>query len=181
MSETLAQPLQHRNPVWLLALGILNLIAGFLALASPLIAPLISVVFIGSILLITGAAHLVHAFMIRNWRGFVLDLLTGLLSLVVGLLILFKPGVGLLGVTLLMASLLIALGAFRLIFSLVHRELEHRWLLALSGLVTLLVGFLIAFEWPVSAFWVLGTFLGIDLLFYGFSLLSLYFVVRRRT
>jgi aquaporin Z len=61
--------------------------------------------------------------------------------------------------------------------------LQHRnpcWLLVLSGLVTLLVGFLIAIQWPVSAFWVLGTFLGIDLLFYGFSLLNLYFVVRRK-
>jgi uncharacterized membrane protein HdeD (DUF308 family) len=112
MSETVAPPLQHRNPFWLLALWILNLVAGFLALASRLIASLISVVFIGSILLVTGVAHLVHAFMIRSWRGFVLDLLTGILSLVVGILLLLKPGVGLLGVTLLMASLLIALGAF---------------------------------------------------------------------
>ena len=76
-------------------------------------------------------------------------------------------------ITLILASYFLVSGLFRLGFAISHPRLGHRGALLLSGVVTLLLGVLITIHWPSSALWVIGTFVGIDLIFYGLSLISL--------
>jgi len=93
-------------------------------------------------------------------------LLSGLLAIVVGLLFLRAPVDALLALTLLLACLLMVGGTFRIIAALTYRFGAWGWPLV-SGVIDLILGILIWQEWPASAFWVIGLFVGISLVFRG--------------
>ena len=90
----LRQELHHElealrgNWFWFVILGISLVILGTVALGSVVIASLAAATAIGVLLLLGGAAEAVGAFWCRGWSGFFLELLSGVLSIVVGLLFL---------------------------------------------------------------------------------------------
>jgi len=86
-------------------------------------------------------------------------------------------GVAALSLTLLLGVSLVVQGAFRIAAALATHADGRGWLL-ISGLASLLLGIFIWSEWPVSGIWVIGLFVGIDLLFYGWWLVSLALSVR---
>ena len=165
-------PIPHK-PGWFLFLGIVYVFAGLLAILSPVVVTLLSVVFFGVILLIAGLATLIHAFWTHRWDGFAVQLLAGILASVAGFLLINDAAAGAAVITLILASYFLVSGFFRLGFGIMRASLHHRTALIVSGLVTLLLGVLIAVHWPSSSLWVIGTFVGIDLIFYGFSLITL--------
>jgi uncharacterized membrane protein HdeD (DUF308 family) len=168
----------RRNANWFLALGIILIILGTVALGSSIFVTLASMVFLGWLLVIGGAIEAVQAFWQRRWGGFFLHLLGGVLYVIVGLMIVANPQVGALALTLLIALFFLIAGAFRIIGSLTMRFPEWRWVL-LNGVVTFLLGLLIWKQWPSSALWVIGLFIGIDLIFTGWSWVMLSLTARR--
>jgi uncharacterized membrane protein HdeD (DUF308 family) len=170
--------LRHNWP-WFVLLGVALTAVGFIALWSPWVASLATAVVIGSLLLVAGAVEIAGSFWSRRWSGFFLHLLSGLLSLVVGALCLRAPVDALLALTLLVACLFIAGGTFRIVAALSYRFGAWGWVLV-SGIIDLALGVLIWLEWPASAFWVLGLFLGISLVFRGFNWIGLGLAVREQ-
>ena len=167
-----------RNWGWLLALGILMIILGVVAMATPVVATIAIQVMLGWLLVISGIAEGIHAFMVKEWRGFLLELLSAVLYLGVGLLLLVDPLKGALALTLILAVFLLVEGIFKIITAL--RVRDHRgwgWLLA-SGIVSVVLGVLIWKQWPTSGLWVIGLLVGIQLLFTGWSLVMLALVAR---
>jgi uncharacterized membrane protein HdeD (DUF308 family) len=110
----------------------------------------------------------VGAFWTRNWSGFFLILLMGVLYVVLGLLFVRQPVQAAEALTLLLACALMASGAFRIVGSLMHRFPQWGWVL-LGGVLNLALGILIWLQWPFSGFWVIGLFVGIDMLFSGWT------------
>ena len=106
----------RRNWGWFVGLGGLSIVAGLLALGNVMIGTLVSVLFIGIMLIASGILRIIVAFGMRGHPGWA-------------------------------------------------------WML-LAGAVTLLLGLTIAAHWPTDSLWVLGIFLGIDLLFTGVALVS---------
>lgn len=168
----------RRNANWFLALGIILIILGTVALGRSIFVTLASMVFLGWLLVIGGVIEAVQAFWQRQWGGFFLHLLGGVLYVIVGLMVVVNPQVGALALTLLMALFFLIAGAFRIIGSLTMRFPEWRWVL-LNGIVTFLLGLLIWKQWPSSAFWVIGLFIGINLIFTGWSWVMLSLTARR--
>jgi uncharacterized membrane protein HdeD (DUF308 family) len=167
-----------RNWGWLLALGILMIILGVVAMAAPVVATIAIQVMLGWLLVISGIAEGIHAFMVKEWRGFLLELLSAVLYLGVGLLLLVDPLKGAVALTLILAVFLLVEGIFKIITAL--RVRDHRgwgWLLA-SGIVSVVLGVLIWAQWPASGLWVIGLLVGIQLLFTGWSLVMLALVAR---
>ncbi len=163
---------------WLLGLGIVLIVVGTLAIAAPLVASLTSAVAVGVLLLMGGIAQLVGAFWTRDWSGFFLSLLVGILYVVLGVLFLRAPGQALLTLTLLLACVLMVGGLFRIIGSLMYRFPHWGWVLV-GGIINLALGILIRQEWPASAFWVIGLFVGIDLMFTGWTWVILALAVKK--
>jgi uncharacterized membrane protein HdeD (DUF308 family) len=151
---------------WLLVLGIILVVAGTLALGAPLVASLVTAMFIGAMLLVGGVAQLVGSFWTREWSGFFLMLLMGLLYVCVGLLFLNRPVSALEALTLLLACALMVGGVFRIVGSLMHRFPHWGWI-CVGGVLNLVLGILIWQQWPFSGFWVIGLFVGIDMIFNG--------------
>jgi uncharacterized membrane protein HdeD (DUF308 family) len=158
--------------------GLLVSIAGLVALGATFFAGLVSSIFIGVLLMIAGLFEIGHA--IANWRapGRVVGLLAGLLSLVVGAFFTFWPVAGLGALSLLLAGFFFASGLFRGITSIVDRYANWGWDL-LYGVSAVVLGVIIVSQWPVSALWLVGTVVGIELLLRGFSLMAASLALRR--
>jgi uncharacterized membrane protein HdeD (DUF308 family) len=167
-----------RNWGWLLAFGILMIILGVFAIGAPVVATIAFQVVLGWLLVIGGIAEAIHAFMAQSWRGFLFELLSAILYVVVGALLLFNPLLGAAALTLLLAVFLVVEGIFKIIMAL--RVRDHRgwgWLLA-SGILSLILGAMIWAQWPASGLWVIGLLVGIQLLFTGWSLVMLALAAR---
>jgi uncharacterized membrane protein HdeD (DUF308 family) len=169
------------RPFWwlFLALGLVSVLVGLVAISSTFIATLASVVVFGVMLLVAGTTEVIHAVMVRNLRGFALHLLAAALYLFVGLFMLEDPVRAAAVVTLLLAAKFFVGGLLRIIFSLVVRFPAWPWVV-LNGVVNLILGVLIFREWPESSLWVIGLFIGIDLLLHGWSWVILALTVRTR-
>ncbi len=117
----LRQELRHEldalrgNWFWFVILGVSLVVLGTVALGSVVIASLAAAAAIGVLLLLGGAAEAVGAFWCRGWSGFFLELLSGVLSIVVGLLFLRAPAGALAALTLLLACFLMVGGFFKIV------------------------------------------------------------------
>jgi uncharacterized membrane protein HdeD (DUF308 family) len=165
------------NWAWFLALGIVLIVVGTVAVSMPLWATLTTALAIGVLLLMGGIAQLIGAFWTREWSGFLLILLMGVLYLVLGVMFLRHPGEALVAVTLLLACGLMIGGLFRIIGSLMYRFPHWGWTLA-SGAINLLLGIYIYSQWPFDSLMILGLFVGIDLIFTGWTWVMLALAVK---
>jgi len=161
-----------QNWGWYLALGILLILLGFMAIGSPFIAGLAIVTVLGCFLIVGGIIQIVASFGTRGWGAFFLNLLLGVLYFVVGLLMLERTEEALLVGTLFIAVGLLIGGIFRIIASVSNQFPGWGWVLA-GGVIDLILGILIWRQWPVSGLWVIGLFLGISLLFTGSTWVAL--------
>ncbi|WP_406697366.1 HdeD family acid-resistance protein [Singulisphaera sp. Ch08] len=162
----------RRNWLWFVVLGIALIVLGGVALASVVVASLATAVVIGALILMGGVGETIGAFWCRGWSGFFFHLLSGVLSIVVGILFLRSPIGALLALTLLLACLLIVGGIFKVIVALSFRFAAWGWPLV-SGIIDVILGVMIWQEWPASALWVIGLFMGISLVFRGFNWIGL--------
>ena len=168
-----------KNWGWLLALGILMVILGVFAIGAPVVATIAFELMLGWILVIGGIAQGVHAFMAQGWKGFLFQLLSGILYLVVGVMILTNPLGGALALTVLLAAFLVVEGIFKIITALRSRPLNGWVWLLVSGVISVILGGMIWAQWPSSALWVISLLVGIYLLFSGWSLILLALAARR--
>ena len=133
----------------------------------------------GWLLIIGGVLEGVHAFWReKGWGGFFIDLLTGILYVVVGFMLVANPAASAVALTLLISLFLMFGGIFRIVVALFVRFHNWGWLL-LHGIIILLLGVAIWRQWPLSGLWVIGLFIGIDMIFNGWSLMMLGLAAKR--
>jgi uncharacterized membrane protein HdeD (DUF308 family) len=159
----------HRHWKWFLGIGIALALLGVLALSSVVTTTFVSVLVFGWILIATSVLGFIHLFKVRAWSGFFINLLLAILDLVIGVLLIARPTLGALSLTLVMGILFFVGGLYRVSVALTT-SLPHRTLLLFNGFISILLGALIVLQWPVSGLWVIGLFLGVDLVFRGISL-----------
>jgi uncharacterized membrane protein HdeD (DUF308 family) len=165
------------NWLWFVLLGVALIVLGFVALGWQGIASLATTVAIGVLMLLGGVSEIIGAFWCRGWSGFFCHLLSGVLSLVIGILFLRAPVGALLALTLLLSCLLLVEGIFTIVAALSYRFAAWGWSLV-SGIIDVILGLMIWQEWPASALWVIGLFVGISLLFRGANWIGLGLALR---
>jgi len=156
----------HKHWGWYLALGIVLIVVGLYCIWAETLATLASVFALGGVLVIAGIAQVISAFMARGAGHVILTLLVGALDIIVGLMLLEHPALGALGITLLIAAVLVFGGIFRFVSALWLQFPQYGWV-AVSGIVGILLGFLLWAQWPVSAFWFIGFAVGLNFVFTG--------------
>jgi uncharacterized membrane protein HdeD (DUF308 family) len=164
---------------WILALGVVYVVAGIIALGSVVLATVATVWVVGIMMLISGAAEVINAFQIKSWGKFLLWLLLGVLYIVAGFIVFENPLLAAALLTLFLGCALIASGVMRILLG-VYMKSEMPWIgVVLSGVITFLLGLIILIHWPVSSLYVLGIFLGVDLIFAGASWIGIGLGLRR--
>ncbi|MGL3110923.1 MULTISPECIES: HdeD family acid-resistance protein [Bradyrhizobium] len=170
----------HAKWGWIVALGVIYLVAGFVALGSVVMATVASVIVVGAMMIVAGAAEIIGAFQMKSWGKFLVWALLGVLYVIAGFLTFENPLFAAVLLTLFLGASLVASGVVRLFLAFsMKRESPWVWV-ALSGAITLLLGLLIVARWPVNSVYILGLFLGIDLIMAGAGWISLGFSLKRR-
>jgi uncharacterized membrane protein HdeD (DUF308 family) len=162
---------------WLLALGIAAILLGVIAVTMASLTTMITVGTFGLLLMLGGVVMLLHSFETRGWHGFLMNLIVGLLYAFAGFFLFVNPVAGALMLTLLLAAVFIGGGVVRCVLAAIHRFEHWGWFFA-SGVVSIVLGSLIWTQWPISGLFIIGLFIGIDLLMMGWSLLMVALRVR---
>jgi len=157
---------------WFLAFGVGLLVLGVAAVVRSVTATVASMLFFGSLLLIASGIEIAQAVMVGHWAGFFYHLLAAILFGITGLLLVTRPVISAEVVTVIMAMFFITGGLFQLIGSVATTPPGWGWQAA-DGIITFILGALVLAQWPASGLWVVGLFIGIDLMFYGCAWIAL--------
>jgi uncharacterized membrane protein HdeD (DUF308 family) len=175
-----ALPEAKRALGWVIFLSILLMILGILAIFSPIVASAFFTSFMGWVTLISGVMMIIGSFVSKPVRGFWLNLIVGIFYVIAGFYILSNLIEAVVVLTLTFGILFIVEGIFTIVIGFTNKAGQSgSWLVILNGIVTLLLGILVLNNWPSSALWLIGLYVGISLLFSGISLFFAALVTRR--
>jgi uncharacterized membrane protein HdeD (DUF308 family) len=155
-------------------MGISLAVMGSICVVAPVFATIVSVLLLGYLMMAAGIVQIVTSFWAGKWSGMLLHLLIGILYTVVGFSVIDSPVENSIVLTKIIAIFLIVTGVFNIVAALLNRF--HRWgWVMVNGCVTLLLGLLINRQWssPGSALWVIGLFVGIEMIFNGWGWIAL--------
>jgi uncharacterized membrane protein HdeD (DUF308 family) len=110
--------------------------------------------------------------MTRGAGHIILTLLIGVLDIIVGLMLMEHPALGAVTITLFVAALLVFSGVFRFFSALWLQMPQYGWI-ALSGVISIILGILLWTQWPISAIWFIGYAVGLSFVFEGIAFSSL--------
>jgi uncharacterized membrane protein HdeD (DUF308 family) len=173
-AHSLGQAIERLRGKWaaITAFGVLLVVLGFAALIFSLIATIVTVTLNGVLFLIAGAAEIGIGMHSRGWGRFFLWVLGGLLYIAAGILCIVNPILASVALTLILGAALIAAGVVRAFLATQLPADQPRVLVFLAAAVTILLGLIIVSHWPLDSVYVLGTLLGVDLLFHGVGWVS---------
>lgn len=169
----------HKATTWSIALSVLMIAAGVLAIGVPGIAGVTVTAIVGWLLIFSGLLHLAFAWRAGRAGAVLWEILLGIVYGAIGFYMLANPQAGLASLTLAIAIYLLIEGVLEFVLSFQLRPAPGSGWLLVDGIVTLVLAVMIWSTWPSSALWVVGTLVGISMLFSGITRLMLSIAVRR--
>jgi uncharacterized membrane protein HdeD (DUF308 family) len=148
---------------WLTVAGVLAIVTGIIAIAVPIIASVATAIFVGWVLLAAGIVMGINAFSNRA----PLRALEALLTLIAGLYLLIFPLSGTVTLTFVLAVWFFATGVLYVTVAAGQRGDPNAWIIGLNGILSVILGVLVAASLPSSASWAIGLLVGINLIFWG--------------
>lgn len=181
MSAASAATFVKKAVNWSIGLSVLMIVAGVLAIASPLAAGVAVNVLVAWLLVFSGCAHLVFAWYTRSTGGFLWELLLGVVYFFIGVYLLIHPLAGLASLTIALAIYLLLEATLEFVLGFTLRPLPGSGWLLFDGIITLILAVMIWRTWPSNTAWVIGTLVGISMLFSGTSRLMISMAARSVT
>jgi uncharacterized membrane protein HdeD (DUF308 family) len=172
-ARTRAMALSNELHGWFVGAGAALVALGLLAIALPFAFTIAADFAVGALLVIGGAVHGAHALRGPRGAGMAWRLVVAALYLVAGVLAIAHPVTGALALTIVLAAFLAATGVTRIGLGLHLRPIAGWGWTVFNGALSLVLGFLLLAGWPSTAAWAVGLFIGVDLLFAGWSLLAI--------
>ena len=172
--HSLGQAIERLRGKWaaITAFGVLLVILGFAALVFALASTIVTVALNGILFLMAGGAEIGIGMHSRSWGRFFLWVIGGLLYIAAGVLCIINPILASVALTLLLGAGLIAAGVVRAYLATQLPPDQPRALVFVAAAVTTVLGLIIVTHWPLDSVYVLGTLLGVDLLFHGVGWVS---------
>lgn len=165
------------STVW----GVLLILLGMLAIASPLMAAVAVNVVIAWLIVLAGVVHLIVAFHTREAGRLIWRLVVGLAYIAFGAYLVARPAVGVASLTLVLASLFLVEGVLNIALFFQARSMRGSGWVLFDGVITLLLGLMIYVQWPSSSAWAIGTLVGVSLIISGVTRVMLSLAVRKST
>jgi len=165
------------STVW----GVSLIILGMVAVGSPFLAAVAVNALIAWLIILAGVLHLIVAFHTREAGSLIWRLLVGLAYVFFGAYITGHPALGVVSLTLVLASLFLIEGILNIaLFFKVRSAQGSSWFL-IDGIITLLLGLMIYIQWPSSSAWAIGTLVGVSMIMSGITRVMLSLAVRKAT
>ena len=162
----------------LLGAGIVQALLGSAAIVAPQVATQLGTEFLGALLIFAAALQLWQGLRLRTWKGTPLLVLAAVLDLALGLMLLLYPDRGAVALTLLLAAGLIIQGATRIVLHLRAGPQAGIGGFRLAGILGIVLGGLLWWEWPADSVWAIGLLLGVNLLVGGLAMVALSLTLR---
>jgi uncharacterized membrane protein HdeD (DUF308 family) len=169
----------NREVGWSIVLSVLMIGAGVLAIIVPQASGIAVAILVSWLLVFCGGIHLAYAWQTRRHGGLWWGIILGVIYIVAGGYILVHPVAGLASLTLVLAAYLLMASILEFILAFQLRPLTGSGWLVLDGIITLILAIMIGWTWPSSSMWVVGTLVGISMVFSGFTRLMLSLTARR--
>ena len=164
----------YKNWGWVLALGIVFVVLGFVGLGMTVFLTLVTVLYFGILMLIAGVVQLVNAFRSRESANIAFHLLVAVLYGIAGIVIIQHPKLVSAFFTAVIAFILIFQGVLKIFWGFRLKDSINSWFWPfLSGIISLFLGMIILAHWPVSGLWVIGLFIAVEMIFQGWAYIML--------
>lgn len=151
--------------------GVFLILGGLWALFMPFAASLAATLYAGAAFAAAGILHIVQAFRDaedRWWNaGF------GVLGIALGVSFVLNPLGGMLSLTVLLGALLTASGLMQLYLAWKRYSTDSVWMLAISGVVSVALAVMIAFNLFSATLVIPGIALAVELITTGLALLMI--------
>jgi uncharacterized membrane protein HdeD (DUF308 family) len=161
-----ATPDVRKTGTWVIVWGILLIATGFIAIMKPTIAALAFELLLAWLLVFAGIVEIVYAIQERGKDGFTLKILLAILTLLLGVFMLLRPGIGIASIALLIGAFLLAHGVTAVMLAFKLKPAKGWGWVLFDGILSIVIALLIAVGWPSSSIGFVGTLVGI-LLMYG--------------
>lgn len=158
-----------KNWGWILALGILFIVMGMVALGMPVAMTLTTVVFFGALMLVGGIFQIIDAFKCKGWKGVVWHVLIGLLYIAAAIVIFRNPVLSSATLTAMLGGIIAAIGILRIIMGFQMKGDTGWGWLVFAGIVSLVLGGMILYRWPASSLVVIGIIVAVEMIIHGWS------------
>jgi uncharacterized membrane protein HdeD (DUF308 family) len=169
----------RKHSLWYMIEGALLVIAGIVAIMYPFFSSVAVIVMLGWLLILSGVAQGISLIGAKQAPHFWLQMISIILSVLIGFLFLRDPAQSLLTVTLLLLVFFLMEGVSKIIFALTIRPLPNwGWVLA-SGVLSVVLAGILWGDLPVTAIWLIGLMLGIQLIGTGSAIGLLAWRIRR--
>jgi len=161
--------------------GVLLIVFGIVAIGTPFLAAVAVNALIGWLIVLAGVVHLVLAFRAHGAGSMIWKLLVGVAYLCFGGYVIAHPVLGVVSLTLLLASLFVIEGILDIVLFVKMRPMHGSSWVLMDGIITLVLGLLIYMQWPSSSAWAIGTLVGISMIFSGVARVMMSLAVRKAT
>lgn len=178
--QTPSDILRHAS-TWSILCGGLLIVLGILAVGSPALAAVAVNAVIAWLIVLAGVVHLVLAFYAHRAGSLLWKLLVGIAYVFFGVYLIAHPALGVVSLTLVLASLFLVEGIFDIALFFRLRSVAGSGWILVDGIVTLLLGLMIYLQWPSSSNWAIGTLVGVSLIISGVTRLMLSLALRKAT
>jgi uncharacterized membrane protein HdeD (DUF308 family) len=179
MAPQTPSALVRQASTWSILWGVSLIILGMLALAAPLVAAVAVNVVIAWLIVLAGVVHLVLAFHAHRAGNLIWKLLVGLAYLFFGVYLIAHPVLGVVSLTLVLASLFLVEGILNIVLFFQMRSMQGSSWILIDGIITLLLGLMIYLQWPSSSAWAIGTLVGVSMIISGVTRVMLSLAVRK--
>ena len=178
-TPTTLSALAPRAVNWSIALSILLIVTGLFAILIPSISGIVITLFFGWAMIFSGITHFLFAFKTHTTGTLIWELFIGAVYLFTGVYLILHPLSALIALTLILAIYLFFEGVVEIIQFFQLRPRHGAGWLLVDAAVTLVLAIMIWRSWPASTVWVIGTLVGISMIFSGFSRLMLSLAAKR--
>jgi len=159
--------------------AILLIVFGFLAITLPFATSWGLIIVVAWLIVFSGGFQFIHAFQSKGIGHILWKLLVAILYLIVGVYFLLHPVLGIAAFTFALAIFFVVEGVMDLVECFQSRQLAGSGWILFDGIVTLILGVLVWRHWPSSSLWVIGTLIGISMIFTGMTRLMLGLAARK--
>ena len=165
-ADTVASTIRKRSD-WAMIMGVLTAIVGLFMILYPFATAAATTLFFGWSLLVAAVANFIFAFSAPSAGPFLVKVLLAILYGVAGVGLLFNPLLGVAALTLALGTMLIIQAGIEFAVAILYRsELPWGWMI-LDSLVSLALGLMIVFQWPIRSIWIVGTMVGLAVMMAG--------------
>ena len=165
---------------WLMFMGIILTILGFVGLYMTGMLTLASMFYIGIMLLVAGILMLIDAFRAEGWKAKIWAILLALIYAFSGCVMIVNPAASAIWFTLFIAVFLLASGVARIIIGFTVRKEVGSWAWTVfGGVISIILAVLIYNAWPISGLWVVGMYVAIEMILQGASMISIAIAAKR--